>query len=200
MKFSKQFKKSFSYTWYLYLLALVIPSLLFTFSFSFMHRPKEYEILSLFLSCNLTENAEDKFYEEVKDFNIKKAELVNADPYNTEVGFDQKLSVVGYNRCDLIVLPLEECDSVGIFTVALEFDEEIKNFCKIEGENLYTFDGKTCGVELSHDSPLMKFGDFKKDINYYAFLNAKSYNIGDYSLHNPHTDNAFKLMQYALGK
>ena len=63
MKFSKQFKKSFSYTWYLYLIAIVIPAVLFPLSYSFMHRPKQYEMLSLFVPVSLkTDKADDLLF------------------------------------------------------------------------------------------------------------------------------------------
>ena len=44
------------------------------------------------------------------------------------------------------------------------------------------------------------FGTKKNGENYYAFLNAKSVNIGEYSKKSPHSENAFELMKYALGK
>ena len=200
MKFFKIFKKSFSYTWYLYLLAIVIPSLVFPFSYSFMHRPKEYETLSIFLPCDLKENATNILYNDLKSLEIRKAEIVNYNPNYSDVAFDQKLSVVGYNRCDLIVLPKDRCDGVGIFTVTLELNEEVKNLCKIESENLYLFEEKPYGVELKKDSPIAKLGEFNESQEYYVFLNAKSFNIGDFSLKKIHTENAFKFMQYALGK
>ena len=200
MKFFKKFKKSFSYTWYLYLLAIVIPALVFPFSYSFMHRPKEYETLSIFLSCDINDGAADTLYSDLKDLEIKKAEIVNYNPFYNEVSFDQKLSVVGYNRCDLIVLPKDRCDQVGIFTVALELNDDVKNLCKIDSENFYSFEKKVYGVELQKLSPIRKLGQFNENTDYYVFLNAKSYNIGDFSIKNPHTDNAFKFMQYVLGK
>ena len=79
MKFSTQFKKSFSYTWYLYLLAIVVPAILFPLSYSFMHRAKANETLSIFLPCYAKDKAEDKLFEDFKDLGIRKTEVIEAD-------------------------------------------------------------------------------------------------------------------------
>ena len=78
MKFSTQFKKSFSYTWYLYLLAIVVPAILFPLSYSFMHRAKANETLSIFLPCYAKDKAEDKLFEDFKDLGIRKNEVIEA--------------------------------------------------------------------------------------------------------------------------
>ena len=115
MKFSKQFKKSFSYTWYLYLIAIVLPSILFPLSYSFMHRPKQYEMLSLFVPVSLkTEKADDLLYEQFKDLGIRTAEVINVESNDSVVNFVKKLSVVAYNRCDIMIIPEKELENVGI--------------------------------------------------------------------------------------
>ena len=197
MKFSTQFKKSFSYTWYLYLIARVVPAVLFPLSYSFMHRAKQHETLSIFIPCYAKENAEDKLFETFKDLGIRKTEVIEADYLEDEVTFAKKISVVAYNRCDLIILPEEKIEKIGIESAALELTSEVKEFCNITTEKM-TESGY--GVELPKTTPLNAIANLKEDKNYYAFIAAKSWNIGEYSQSKAHTENAFKFMQYVLGK
>ena len=197
MKFSTQFKKSFSYTWYLYLLAIVVPAILFPLSYSFMHRAKANETLSIFLPCYAKDKAEDKLFEDFKDLGIRKTEVIEADYLEDEVTFAKKISVVAYNRCDIIILPEEKLESIGIETAALELNSEVKELCKITDENI---DKSGCGVEIPKVTPLNEIANLKEEKNYYAFIAAKSWNIGKYSQSKAYTDNAFKFMQYVLGK
>lgn len=201
MTFKKSFKKSFSYTWYLYVLAIVLPVVAFPLSYSFMHRAKEYETLSVFLSCELkNEKAEDLLLKKFKDKGVKKAEFITSDVNASEMEFARKLSVVGYNRCDILVVQKDFVDKTGICDASLEINNKVKSLCKVDTENLYVKDKKVYAVELPQNSPLAELANFKKGKGYYAFINAKSYNIGDFSLRSPHTSNCFDLMQYFLGK
>ena len=200
MKFSKQFKKSFSYTWYMYLLAIVLPAVIFPLSYSFMHRAKQHETLSIFLPCYANDDAEDKLFEEFKDLGIRKTEVIVADIGESEYEFSRKLSVVAYNRCDLMIIPEDKLEKVGIQTAALELTSEVKNLCKISDEKIYVTEEKEWGVELPKNTPLKDVSKLKDDTNYYAFISAKSWNIGEYSNSKVNTENAFKFMQYVLGK
>ena len=201
MKFSTQFKKSFSYTWYLYLIAIVVPAVLFPLSYSFMHRAKQYEVLSLFVPVSLKrEDAEDILFEEFKDLGIRNAEIINVESNDNTVEFVKKLSVVAYNRCDIMIIPEVELDKVGIETASLELTSEVKQLCSISDENIYTYEGTDYGVKIPSNTPINEFADLKNDANYYAFINSKSWNIGEYSSQKLKTENAFKMMQYILGK
>ena len=201
MKFSTQFKKSFSYTWYLYLLAIVLPTIAFPLSFSFMHRAKQHETLSIFVPSSLKNDKGDEFLlEKFKDSGVRKTEFVTFDPEVSIYNFYQKLTVVAYNTCDLIVLPEETVEKALVNTAAIELTNEIKNMCLITSENIKSVNEIEYGVELPKNTPLAEFANLKEETNYYAFLNAKSWNIGEYSTSKVHTENAFKLMQYFLGK
>lgn len=201
MKFSTQFKRSFSYTWYLYLIAIIVPSVLFPLSYSFMHRPKQYEMLSLFVPVSLkTDKAEDLLFEKFEDLGIRTAEIINIETNDSEVQFVKKLSVVAYNRCDIMIIPEKELQNVGIETASLELTSEVKKLCKIEGETLHTWEEVDYGVMIPKTTPLTEFVDLQEGINYYAFLNSKSWNIGEYSGKKVNTENAFKMMQFILGK
>ena len=201
MKFSTQFKKSFSYTWYLYLIAIVVPAVLFPLSYSFMHRAKQHEVLSLFIPVSLkTEKAEDILFEKFKDLGIRNAEIINVESNDNTVEFVKKLSVVAYNRCDIMIIPEVELKNVGIETASLELSSEVKQLCSISDETIYTYENVDYGVKIPENTPISEFADLRNDENYYAFINKKSWNIGEYSNQKVHTENAFKMMQYILGK
>ena len=201
MKFSTQFKKSFSYTWYLYLIAIVVPVILFPLSYSFMHRAKQHEVLSLFVPVSLkTEKAEDILFEKFKDLGIRNAEIINVESNDNTVEFVKKLSVVAYNRCDIMIIPEVELKNVGIETASLELSSEVKQLCSISDETIYTYENVDYGVKIPENTPISEFADLRNGEIYYAFINQKSWNIGEYSNQKVHTENAFKMMQYILGK
>ena len=200
MTYKKQFKKSFSYTWYLYLFAIVVPTVVFPLSYSFMHRPKQYETISVFLPCELkNDKAEDTLLEKFKDLGVRKFEFITADAAN-EYNFAKKISVVGYNRCDVIIVPEDKLEKVGVFTTSIELGSEIKNLCKIDSEKIFKVEEVDYAVELPKNNPLKEYGKFLEESNYYAFINAKSSNIGEYSQYKPNTTNTFEFMKYCLGK
>ena len=201
MTYFAKFKKTFSYTWYLYLLAIILPSIIFPLSYSFMHRAKQNETLSLFLPCDLKVNdAESLLYNKFKSLDIRVAEIINYNPDISKAAFSDKLGVVGYSRCDVIIIPDDFLSTTGIYTAALELNNQVKELCKIEKEDLYKFEEVDYGVKIPKDTPILEFSSLKEDLDYYAFLNYKSWNIGEYSQSKIHTENAFKLMQYVLGK
>ena len=201
MKFSTQFKKSFSYTWYLYLIAIIVPSVLFPLSYSFMHRPKQYEMLSLFVPVSLkTDKADDVLFETFKDLGIRTTEIINVESNDNVVTFVKKLSVVAYNRCDIMIIPETELENVGIETASLELNNEIKELCKVNDETIYSWENAEYGIKIPQTTPIKEFADLNNESSYYAFINSKSWNIGEYSNQKIHTENAFKMMQYILGK
>ena len=79
----------------------------------------------------------------------------------------------------------------------MELTSEVKELCNITTEKI---DKTGYGVELPKSTPLNDIANLIEDKNYYAFIAAKSWNIGEYSQSKKHTENAFKFMQYVLGK
>ena len=151
-----------------------------------MHRAKEYETLSVFLSCELKdEKAEDILLNKFKSKGVKKAEFITSDVNASEMEFARKLSVVGYNRCDILIIQKDFVDKTGITNATIEMNKKVKSLCKIETENLYIKDKKAYAVELPDNSPLSELAKLKKGKDYYAFINAKSYNIGELSMRKP---------------
>lgn len=201
MNFKTQFKKSFSYTWYLYLLAIVLPSIIFPLSFSFMHRAQEYQTLSLFVSCDdYSDKMSSKIKKDLSIDGLKKVEIISSDPYDNEFNYYQKLTVIGYNRCDILILPEDKIERARIYTASIELNDEVKTLCGISDESFYSYEEKPYGVEIPKTSPISSEISVAEDKKYYAFLNGNSWNIGSYSSQPKTTNNAFELMKYILGK
>lgn len=201
MTIKEQFKKSFSYTWYLYLIAILLPCVAFPVSYSFLHRPQEYEKLSLFLSVNVSDNKfatslENKF----KDNGVKNVEIVSFDAEDNEFGYYQKLTVVGVNKCDVLILPENKIDRIDVQGSFVELNDDIKNRSNITTENCYLVDGASYGVNVSDSKALKNHNLIKQNTNYYAFLGGKSWNIDSYSTKSVTTSNAFSLLSYLLEK
>lgn len=200
MTFEKQFKKSFSYTWYLYLLAIAIPAILFPLSYSFMHRPKEYETLSIFIPTELKDKkAEDTLLSKFKENGVRKVDIIYSNP-NDQYTFSNKLAVVGYNTCDLIFLPEGIVEKTGIHTAALELTSEVKIYFNIEEEKTYVVQEKEYGIELNENNKLDEISTLEKDTKYYVFINGASANIGQFSNKKTTSENCVKLLHYFLGK
>ena len=200
MTFKKQFKKSFSYTWYLYLLAVVFPAILFPLSYSFMHRPKDHETLAIFLSSELkSDKAEDLLLEKFKDNGVRKVDIIYSNP-GDEYNFSKKLAVVGYNTCDLLFLPSGVVEKTGIYTAALELTSEVKSYFKVENESTYKFEEKEYGIELGENNRLSEISNLESDKKYYCFINSSSANIGQFSSKKVTSENCVKLLDYFLGK
>lgn len=201
MNLKNQFKKTFSYTWYLYLIALVVPCVAFPLAYSFMHRPQEYEKLSIFLSCNVGENDFSRTIEKAfKDKGVRSVEVVSSDPNDNEYMYLQKLNVVGVNKCDVLIIPESMVSSLDPKGSMIEFNEDIKNRCNVSSESFYNYLGLDYGVTLTDVSPLKAYGFIKSEVKYYAFLGGKSWNVGEYSTSVPNTTNAFDFMRYIVGK
>ena len=201
MNFKVEFKKSFSYTWYLYLLAIVLPSIIFPLSFSFMHRALEYQTLSLFLSCSdYSDEITSNIKKDLSIDGLKKVEIISSDPYDNEFNYYQKLTVIGYNRCDILILPEDKIERARIYTASIELNDEVKTLCGITNQNFYSYEDKAYGVEITETSPIKNEIKVVDDKKYYAFLNGKSWNIGNYSSQAKTTNNAFDFMKYILGK
>ena len=197
MTLKKRFKASISYTWYLYLLALVLPSICLPFIFSFMHRIREYETLNLFVPKNINSKELVEFLEKNEPTkNVKKYETVVCDYGDSN--FLNKLTIVGYSRSDVILLPEKILKNLNIPTVMLEIDEKLKkNY--FENEIFYNCENASYGIELDKTkSPLKDFVIFGSE-KYFLFLSGNSFNIGEYSKKAPTTSNAFSFTNFLLG-
>ena len=99
--------------------AIALPSILFPLSYSFMHRPKQYETLSLFVPVTLkSETADDELFKDLEHLGIRTAEIINVETNENDYDFSKKLSVVAYNRCDIMIIAEDKLDKVGIETAS----------------------------------------------------------------------------------
>lgn len=201
MTLKEQFKKSFSYTWYLYVLAIVIPCVAFPLAYSFMHRPQEYEKLSLFISSNLIDDKlENELESKFKDKGVKNIEIVSFDSEDNEYMYLQKLNVVGINKCDVLIIPENMVDTLNPKGSMIEFNDDVKAKCNSSSENYFKYEELDYGLELTDLSPLKAYNCLKTGVKNYLFIGGKSWNVGDYSGKVPNTTNAFDLVSYLIGK
>lgn len=201
MTLKEQFKRSFAYTWYLYVLAIALPSVAFPLAYSFMHRPKENEKLTLFISCDIeTSKLEDLILEKFKDDGVKTVDAYSYNADGNELMFEEKLKIVGINSADILIVPEYKLDSIDYLTNAVELVSEVKEKCNITDEEIFKYENFEYAVNMPENTPISEFVSFKKDTKYYAFFGGKSANVGKYSLSDKTSENAFKLMSYLLGK
>lgn len=201
MTLKEKFKKAFSYTWYLYLIAIVVPCVGFPLAFSYLHRPGENEKLSLFLSSDVnTTELENTLLNEFKTDGVKNVDVYSQNSNGNELMYLQKLNVVGLNSCDIIVIPESRLGVFDPVIYSVEINQTIKDYCKIESELFYTSAGKEYAVELPSSTPLKTYSSFQDNTKYYAFFGANSFNVGEFSSKPKTSTNAFKLMKYILDK
>lgn len=200
MNLKEQFNRSFSYTWYLYVLAIVVPCVAFPMAFSFMHRAQEYEKLSLFLSNTIKDDSLSSVLEEkFKDEGVKTVELISFNHNDNESMYLKKLNVVGINRCDVLIIPESYLDTINPAGCMVAFNDEVKELCSAKEESFYKYEDVDYAVELTDKSPLKNYVSLNENVKYYAFLGGKSWNVGKYSSKTPNTSNAFELVSYLIG-
>lgn len=201
MTLKESFKKSFPYTWYLYVVAIAIPCVAFPAAYSFAHRPQEFEKLNLFVSSVVSDSKlSDNIQSLFKDKGVKAVEVASFDPNDNEYLYIEKLNVVGLNKCDILVIPENRLNLINAKACMIELNEDIKSECNILDCDYYTVDNIDYGVKLTVNTPLKDYVSLNNGVNYYAFLGGKSWNVGSYSNKNPNSTNAFGLMQFIVGK
>jgi len=198
MTLKNKFKHCLPYTWYLYLIALVIPCVAFPFSFSYMHRPQAYEKINLFVSNNILKSGLNNYlYEKLKDNGVQQVDIVSCN--FTDSIYLQKLTVVGYSSSDIMIIPSTLFQALNFPIVMQEINEDIKTKCGLQSATFHKVDDKDYGVKVSSNLYINTFLDYDSSVDYYAFINGSSYNIGSYSTKNPQTENAFKALKVILG-
>jgi len=201
MTLKERFKSSFSYTWYFYLIALVLPSVAFPLAYSFMHRPQQYEKLSLFISSSLKDDSFEKALEDkFSPLGVKSVEVVSFDPMLSESMYLKKLNVVGINRCDVLLIPEDKLNTLNPSGCMVEFNDDIKSLCSSQEEEYFTYEEKDFAIKLTSVSPVGEYATLTSNTNYYLFLGGSSWNTGEYSSKAKTTGNAFELIKYLIGK
>lgn len=202
MTIKTKFQKTFAYTWYLYLLAIVIPCICFPLAYSFMHRAQEFEKLSLFLSNTIEDSSklEKNLLEKFKEKGVKKIDITSYDASGNVYMYSQKLSVVGLNRSDVLIIPNSKIGEINLLGSMIGFNEDIKNRCNSVSESYYSYEGIDYGLKISKTSYITNYVKLSESEDYYLFLGGNSWNVGEYSTKAMTTTNAFELVKYLIGK
>jgi hypothetical protein len=200
----QRFENALAYNWPLFLVLPVIAGVAISYLFGIYHRPLPYEQINIFAavqdvdSDSLCDNLQVRFSNQ----NLKEVTITSANP--NDAIFPQKLSVVGYNRADLFILPFSVLNDLGPNGVMLPFSEKLKDeYINEDNSTYYVDESLTFGVLLksaSNISWLEDYIDFLSE-DYYLCINVKSKNIADFGMYdNAEYDLALQAFSYLLGE
>lgn len=175
-------KKSVStvlkYTWPFYIIAALVVTSGFYFVFHLAHKTPAYKTLTLFVTGQVKDGGKLKndILENYKDNELKSFSCVSADV--TDSIYNTKLSVVGFNQADVLIMPVSELRNRDVETFALEVnDEMIESY--FPGYTFYTQEDVKYGIKIDKE----KVQDYMTlpSEECYLVLNGGSENTGKYS-------------------
>lgn len=174
----KRIKSVFKYTWPFYLISGVLIFFGLTFIFGIAHRTPGYKTLTLFVSGEVQDHKklEDDLLLKYKDNDLKSVSTTSVDP--NDGSYITKLSVVGYNGSDLLIMPVSKLDIINLSAFALDLDANLINNY-YEGYTFYNYEGASYGIKVDKSKVEQYMSLPNEDC--YLLLNAKSENIGEYS-------------------
>lgn len=194
---SKSIKHTLQYTWWMYLLVPVCVSLLFYWSFSIYHRPTAFEKVSIFFGGNVTEaNFTEKLKDKVDSDSLRDVSVSSCDTHYAR--YEEKLTVVGLNNCDLLILPsssFELFKDVDLKTFFVPFDSELEGY---KLGSYYEKDSTKFGYKITDSWLNPTYLSFEKDVDYYLVYNVSSKNIGKYREQGNTNENALKVAKAIL--
>ena len=171
-------KSVFKYTWWVYIVVAIVIGFGMSFLFGITHRIPAYKTITLFVTGEVadTKRLSDNLIEKYKD-----KELKSVTSYATTLNdgnYYNKLSVIGYNSSDVLILPASVLDNLNISTFGLELDDNLKtNY--YAGYEYYTQNEISYGVKINRE--LVKDDIYLPKEDCYMIINAKSASIGEYS-------------------
>lgn len=192
---SKSIKNTFQYTWWIYLLTPVLLAPLFYWSFSIYHRPTSFEKIEIFVGADVVDKS---FTEKLKDKVVSDSlRLVGVSSLSPEQPrYKEKLSVVGINNCDLLILPKESVDMFeDTKEYFVELDTELSSY---SSNGFYEKEDKKYGYDVSSSWLNETYINFKSDTSYYLLINVSSKNAGKYYKEGNHNENALKVTKAIL--
>ena len=174
----RRMKTTFKYTWPLYLIFGGIAGLGLFFTFKVTHKTPLYKTLTLFVSGEVKDNKvlRNDLLTTYKEYDLKSVSCISA--YPSDVNYNSKLSIPGYNSADLLIIPTSKLDDLVVSAFGLEIDEALKN-SYFSDKTFYLQEEKLYGVKLDKEKINNYFSLPSEDC--YMVLNAKSVNIGEYS-------------------
>ena len=174
----KRIKTIIKYTWPFYLIAGVIIAFVINFLFGISHRLPAYQTLTVFVSGEVydSKKLETDILEAYKDKDIKSFTCYSGDPSDTN--YYTKLSVLGYNSSDVLIIPTSKIDS-DVSSFAISIDENLINNY-YQGYTLFAQNGVNYGIKLDKEK-VKDYMYLPKDEDCYLFLNGRSETLGEYS-------------------
>ncbi len=174
----KRIKSVMKYTWPFYILAalIVVPSMYFIFSVT--HRTPTYKTITLFVSGEMKDDKKltNDLLKNYKDNNLKSVSAISSIP--TDPMYNSKLTVPGYNTCDILIIPESKLNDVVVSAFGLELSDELINEYYV-GYSFYKQEDINYGIKIDKEKTSEYFILPSEDC--YMVLSGKSENTGKYS-------------------
>ena len=168
----------FKYTWPFYIVSAIIIGLSLNFIFGVTHRTPKYKTFTLFVSGEVRDHKKLKsdILEKYKDKELKSFSCTSVR-YGDST-YDTKLSIAGYNTCDVLIIPVSKLDKVKVsaFGLALQ-DELITSY--YSGYSFYSQEEVKYGIKIDKEKVSEYMTLPSEDC--YMILSGKSPNLGIYS-------------------
>lgn len=194
---SKSIKHTIQYTWWLYLLVPVLATFLFYWSFNIYHRPTAYEKVSIFVAAEVTDTSfTEDLLKKVDSDSLKEIGVASCDV--NAARYEEKLSVVGLNNCDLLILPTSTFELIKnepLSNYFLPLDSDLQNYAV---GDYYEKDSTKFGYKVTNSWLNPTYASFEKDTDYYLVFNTISKNIGEYREKGDTNENALKVAKAIL--
>lgn len=173
----KRIKTIIKYTWPFYFIGGILVAFGINFLFGITHRLPEYKQLTIFVSGEVhdSKKLETDMLKKYKEKEIKAFTCYSGDPSDTN--YYTKLSVLGYNSSDVLIIPVSKIDS-DVSAFAINIDENLINNY-YQGYTLFEQNGNNYGVKLNKEK--VKDYMYLPSEDCYLFLNGRSETLGEYS-------------------
>ena len=183
-------KTTLKYTWPFYLVLTVLVILLMNFIFSVTHKTPAYKTLTIFVSGEVTDSKKLKndLLEKYQEKDLKSVSTISEDPGSPY--YYSKLSVTGYNSADILIIPESILTKLTISAFGLKITPELKSDY-FTGLTFFSQEDSEYGIKLAKEK-VKDYMLFPSE-DCYMVINAKSENIGSYSLNETKRDNALTL-------
>ena len=174
----RRIKSVFKYTWPFYIVTAILIGLSLNFIFGVAHRTPRYKTFNLFVSGEVTDRNKLKtdILEKYKDKELKSFSCTSVK-YGDST-YDTKLSVAGYNTCDVLIIPVSKLEKVKVSAFGLGLkDELVASY--YNGYSFFEQEEVKYGIKINKDKVSEYMTLPEEDC--YMVLSGKSPNLGIYS-------------------
>lgn len=192
-------KKTFTHTWYLYPIAIIIVSLLWLWGFQAFHQPSAHQMLTIFFASNVRDSSfADKILDHYDREDLREIRVTYNLP--SMMGFGDKLQVA-INNADILVLDEVTLSSFNEHhqNFFVDINQEVKTKYMSPSYSYYSYAEKDYGILINNKEYLEQYMEFEEGRSYYLTLSVASKNLGNlYEPDNEHYDNALTAIKYLL--